>query len=394
MSQRMPMDERRRRLVARHRVGRRASDLTGLADDLVAVHSSDPLTPHLAAWARVEGFATSDLDDHLYRRRALWRTHAMRRTLFVVSAEDWPVFDAAAGRAVAAKERDRLRTGLAAERSEREADRLLATGADEVLDALSAQGPLSTRQLQPLAPTLDAELTRGSGRWTRRTSMRSALLLLLAAEGRIVRADPLGSWRSSQYRWARTEDWFGDAPQRIDEPDGRAALLTRYLRAHGPATTRDVRWWTGWTAAQTRQAVHDVEAVTVATETGDGAEVDGLVLPDDLDATGHTDGGAALLPSLDPTTMGWTDRAWYLGEHGARLFDWMGNAGPTAWWRGRVVGGWGQRPDGRVEVVLLEDAGDEAREALQAEADALTGWLDGTVLSPRFRTPLERELSA
>ena len=74
--------------------------------------------------------------------------------------------------------------------------------------------------------------------------------------------------------------------------------------------------------------------------------------------------------------MGWYDRDWYLGEHRSQVFDTNGNAGPTAWWNGRVVGGWTQDPDGRVELRLLEDVGrDGARRADTAgrRADRMAG---------------------
>jgi hypothetical protein len=58
------------------------------------------------------------------------------------------------------------------------------------------------------------------------------------------------------------------------------------------------------------------------------------------------------------------------------------------------VGGWGQRSDGEVAYRLLEGVGDEATARVEAEAAALTAWLDGVVVTPRFRTPLERELTA
>jgi Winged helix DNA-binding domain len=103
---------------------------------------------------------------------------------------------------------------------------------------------------------------------------------------------------------------------------------------------------------------------------------------------------AALLPALDPTAMGWRDRAWYVGEHTAALFDRSGNIGPTAWWDGRIVGGWAQRPDGEIAVRLLEDTGTEAAAAITAQAQRLREWIGpGTKITPRFRTPLERELA-
>jgi Winged helix DNA-binding domain len=88
--------------------------------------------------------------------------------------------------------------------------------------------------------------------------------------------------------------------------------------------------------------------------------------------------------------MGWFDRDWYLGEHRTQVFDTNGNAGPTAWWNGRVVGGWGQDADGRVEVRLLDDVGRDGLEALARQADALTEWLDGVRINPRFPSPLSR----
>jgi hypothetical protein len=92
--------------------------------------------------------------------------------------------------------------------------------------------------------------------------------------------------------------------------------------------------------------------------------------------------------------MGWKERGWYLGPHAASLFDRNGNAGPTVWWGGQVVGGWAQRKDGGIVHRLLEDVGAEAEAALAAEAESLADWLGTVRITPRFRTPLERELSA
>ena len=44
----------------------------------------------------------------------------------------------------------------------------------------------------------------------------------------------------------------------------------------------------------------------------------GLVLADDLEREARPDPWIALLPSLDPTIMGWTSRDWYLAPHRAR----------------------------------------------------------------------------
>jgi hypothetical protein len=213
------------------------------------------------------------------------------------------------------------------------------------------------------------------------------VLFLLAAEGRIVRARPLGGWTSGRYRWAVLEDWLHGGLPPVDEDAAREALLARWLRAFGPGTLTDVRWWTGWTAAIARRTLGALGAVEAALDDGVG-----YVLPDDLEPPEAPGPWVALLPGLDPTVMGWKERGWYLGDHAARLFDTNGNAGPTVWSDGRVVGGWGQTTDGEVVVRLLEDVGSETRGAIDAEAARLRAWLGDAVVTPRFRTPLEKEL--
>ena len=99
----------------------------------------------------------------------------------------------------------------------------------------------------------------------------------------------------------------------------------------------------------------------------------------------------ALLPALDPTAMGWAQRSWYVGEHHASLFDRSGNIGPTVWIDGRIVGGWAQRRAARSLPACSRTSADAA-----GIARSRRGWPNGSAIrvTPRFRTPLERELSA
>ncbi len=120
----------------------------------------------------------------------------------------------------------------------------------------------------------------------------------------------------------------------------------------------------------------------------------GVLLPDDLDGVAAVEPWVALLPALDPTPMGWAGRDWYLGAHRAALFDRTGNIGPTVWCDGRIVGGWAQRPGAEVVVRVLDDVGAERVAQIEAAAAGLTAAVGGVRVTPRFRTPLERELSA
>jgi hypothetical protein len=215
------------------------------------------------------------------------------------------------------------------------------------------------------------------------------VLFLLALEARILRTRPLGTWISGQYRWAPVAAWLGAPLPELDPREARADLLARWLRAFGPGTSTDVKWWAGWTVAQTTSALADVGAVEVGLE-GDGT---GWVLPDDTGPVRPPRGWVAFLPGLDPTVMGWKERGWYLGPHAAALFERNGNAGPTVWCEGRVVGGWAAVGPGAVAFRVLEDVGQDEMRRIEDEAERLSSWLGEVQVTPRFRTPLERELS-
>jgi hypothetical protein len=155
---------------------------------------------------------------------------------------------------------------------------------------------------------------------------------------------------------------------------GWAELVRRYLGAFGPATEADVVWWLGSTKTAVRRALPDVEAVAVDLEDGGTA----YLLADDLDEEPAVEPWAALLPTLDPTTMGWKVRGFYLDPAAVPyLFDSAGNAGPTAWWDGRIVGSWVQEESARVQVIPRGSLPRAAQRGLQHEADRLTDWFSG-----------------
>ncbi|MBA3840833.1 MAG: winged helix DNA-binding domain-containing protein, partial [Thermoleophilaceae bacterium] len=137
-----------------------------------------------------------------------------------------------------------------------------------------------------------------------------------------------------------------------------------------------------------RKALADLRAVEVDLEGQTG-----YLLPDDVEPTVPVQPWAALLPPLDPTTMGWRDRDWYLGPYKPQLFDASGNAGPTVWWDGRIVGGWRQSEAGEVIVQVLEDIGAEGLRAVEHEAGRLTEWFGGTRALPRFPSPLSKAVA-
>ncbi|WP_409465735.1 winged helix DNA-binding domain-containing protein [Amycolatopsis sp. GA6-003] len=214
------------------------------------------------------------------------------------------------------------------------------------------------------------------------SSSRAAAGSACGGEAVPGRPEP-GAARSGGGATGSTGDWPG-----LSEDEARAALARRWLCAFGPAPVADLRWWTGWTAGQTKKAL---TAVAPAEVDLDGEPA--IALPGDLAPVAAPDPWVALLPALDPTAMGWQSRDWYVGAHRAALFDRSGNIGPTVWSDGRIVGAWAQRPSGEVAVRLLEDLGAEKTAAVDAEAARLSDWLGEARVVPKFRTPAEKELS-
>ena len=358
---------------------------------MIGLHSSDPASVFLSARARTRHFQVADLERALYEQRSLVRMLGMRRTMFVVDRDVAAVMDAACTQALAPAERRRLVQLVEQQGHASDGATWLRRVKKLTMRALDELGEATATELSNAVPQLKLKVAMGVGKtWGADVGISTRVLFLLATEGRIVRARPKGSWISSQYRWATTERWIGLFPD-LDRGAARAELVRRWLHTFGPGTLTDVAWWTGWGQRETRAALEAVGAVEVELETGADT---GYLLAEDLAPARVPKAWVAFLPALDPTVMGWKERDWYLGDHAPRLFDRNGNAGPTVWANGEVVGGWAQRGDGEVVVERLADVNPPMVAMIDREAASLTDWLSGTRVTPRFRTPIEKELSA
>jgi len=194
-----------------------------MVERLVGLQAQVPWNPYLALWSRIEAFDPAALSDAIADRRAV-RAQLMRSTIHLVSARDClaihpltlpllaRVFRTGFGRAVA--------------------------GID--VDAVIAAGRAALTE----QPRSRAELRPGlNQRWP--DTDANALAQAVTFNLPLVQVPPRGLWRQSgQPRWALAEQWL-DAPLDLEpSPD---ALVLRYLAAFGPATTGDIRTWSGIT---------------------------------------------------------------------------------------------------------------------------------------------------
>ncbi len=381
--------ERRARMAVRHHLapGERARTAAAAVTDIIALHGTDPASVYLAARARTRNVDKAAIERELYEERSLVRMLGMRRTVFVVPDDLVPVIQTACTDQIAARLRRQLVRVVREAGIAPDAATWLSEVGEGTVRVLAARGSATGGELARDEPRLRTQIIAAADNpYGDAVNLTTRLLTLLSAEGLIVRGRPRGGWTSSQFTWSA-------APARADLTTAvaRTELARRWLAGFGPAPLSDLQWWAGWTAAQVRQALSTLDVAQVGL---DGAP--GVMLAGDEDPVAPAAPFAALLPALDPSAMGWRERSWYVGGHAAALFDRSGNIGPTAWWDGRIVGGWAQRKDGDIAFRLLEDTGAEAAAAIAAEAERLRDWIgpdSRTRVIPRFRTPLERELA-
>lgn len=378
-------EQRRARLARRHGLAEPLADVQTAVRALVVLHGTDASGPYVASWARVPGFATSDLDDELYGRRSLVRQLAMRRTLWVTGTDLLPAVVASPGARVAGTERRRLVKELGLDGGFGDADAWLDRAAAQVVAVLADGRCRTAAELRTEVPEAGGTFTAApASKWSTVIPVMPRILTYLGASGVLVRGENRGGWTASRPTWTLTETWLGGPLPPVDVAAAHTELVARWLRAFGPGTERDMQWWLGSTLTAVRRSLAELAAVPVGLE---GTESIGWLLPDDLAPVEPPGRWVALLPGLDPTTMGWAERDWYLGAHARQVVDVIGNAGPTIWVDGRVVGAWAAT-SGTIELALLEPVDAWARAAIDDEVARLTDWLAGGKVAPSFPSPL------
>ena len=345
-------DHRRARIARRHGLhpDHRYDSIEAATTAMTAWHATEPSTPHLSLHARMGGLTVADVEAALYDRRSIVRTMAMRRTLWIATRDLLPAVVGGPGRRVADAERRRLAKEAVGPEASTDGS-WIRDACDLIVEYLTGR-EASTRQLREALPTLGGSFTAAPGtKWSADVALMSRLLTILMAEGLVVRGRNAGHWRISRPMWTATAGWLGEPTAPLDPEPAYSRLVERLLRTFGPATEDDLTWWLGSTKGAVRTALAEIDATPVALDDG---SIGWVAADDTADLVGaaSTESWVALLPTLDPTTMGWRERRFYLDPaHTPFLFDSAGNAGTTVWVDGRVVGCWVQDERERVRLV-------------------------------------------
>jgi hypothetical protein len=395
MTRTISVAARRAMIVRRHHLAGDATTPEQVTGAVLALHATDPGSVVLSVFARGRAVALGDVLAAMYERRTLVRWMAMRRTLFVLPRELVPTVHAAVSVPLSVTLRRHLVSTLVRKGSDPPIDgdvgAWLVDVEDGVEAALRARGSATGAQLSRDEPRLRTAITpRAASDGVQ--NVTSQLLAIMGTDGRMVRGTPTGAWTTRQHRWEPIEHWWPDGLPAIPLAEAQRDLVRAWLRAFGPAPVADLEWWTGWTKAAVRSALAGLPLVEVDLDGVPGIMLDDPRCAAELDLPSPAP-VATLLPALDPTPMGWKQRDWLFGIDQGPLFDRNGNLGPTIWWDGEVIGGWAFTPAGEIRTAVLADRGAEAIAAVELAASELHGRLDGAVVRPAFRTPLERSLS-
>ena len=228
---------------------------------MIALHGTDPTTVYLSAWARTRCADLAEVDRALYAERGIVRMLGMRRTMFVVPAPLTPVVQRACTDDVARRLRRALEQALArggpggaSAIGGADPAAWLRDAGEAALRALAARGSASGAELAADEQRLRTQLVyEGDKAYGRTENITSRVLMLLSAEGLIVRGHRRGGWSSGQFEWFPVDAWLPGlsgaalAPAALDAAAARAELARRWLLAFGPAPVSDVQWWAGWT---------------------------------------------------------------------------------------------------------------------------------------------------
>lgn len=302
---------------------------------------------YIALWSRIEGFTRNQLTGSLGRRTVIQGT-MMRATIHMVSRSDYPLLAAAIRRP---RREWWLRTAATRRLGDVDYEQAAAVVRREL-----AGGPLRRETLierLSVAGFPDG-IWEGVGLWVD-----------------LVRVPPSGTWeRRRADLFGLAEEWAG--PIDVEEEDGLAVLVRRYLAGFGPAGAKDIASWSGVPVTTLWPIIESLPLRRFRSESGETLfDVRGGSLPDPA-----TEAPVRFLPTWETALLAHARRTGILAEeHRAALFSTRNpQSTPSFLVDGEVAGTW-RHKEGKVTVEPFHPLPRVARRHLEREADRLQAWL-------------------
>ncbi|MEM7496084.1 MAG: winged helix DNA-binding domain-containing protein [Myxococcota bacterium] len=335
----------------------------------------------LSLLARRPSVRFDDIQEAVAADKVLIRAGAFRGALFVLAAEDYPLyFHALRGVLREAGMQPLVQAGILH-------DTLQSCAA--VLRRESWQGACrhDHEVLELLQPMLACRPKGDLAGLTLRKLCDAGVLVRVAAKAAT----------SNQFTYGLMHEWFPALQENpLEEKEARAELLRHYLACHAPATVQDMIWWTGLSAKETKQALEalgkelvpvrvqgDKRSFIALRESLAGGRAPLLQKPsvksERFEGRGSEQekprsgppGAVVFLPPWDPFPLGWENKSLILEK---KWQPWVyasaANAASVIVHRGRIVGVWqlqgGSRAALELHVFATTAKGDKAAVLAQA----------------------------
>jgi winged helix DNA-binding protein len=310
----------------------RSDSVVDVVRNLCGVQAQVLSAAGLALRARTNGLKAQQVDRARTRDRSIVLTWAMRGTLHLVAAEDYPWLIPLVTEPHVANAHRRLKQ-----------EGVLAGQPDEavrhIAQMLKREGPLTRKEI--------AEHLKRLGIHTAGQAI-AHLVWLAAAQGLIC----YGPDRDGEHCFVRVEDWLGKS-RPVAREKALANLAVRYLNAHAPATPRDLVFWSGIRMVDAKRAwtligdrLHEVETPSGPCWTLRSTPAQA------------PPGIVRLLPAFDEYLLGWKDREFAVaGEHRTKINRGGGWLHPVVLADGRAVGTWRTKQTPKKLRIELEPFG-------------------------------------
>lgn len=325
------------RLGAQLLAGTPARDPAAVAGRLLAVQAQDLQGARLAIRARTSRLTSARIDRAFTAERSIVITWLNRGTLHLVRSDDYAWLHSLTTPALVSGNARRLREeGVSARAAEK--------GVALIKRSLAGEGPLTRHEI---GERLRAARVPVAGQ------ALVHLLVLASLRGLVVRGPMVGG----QHAFVLTRDWLGET-QPVDRDLALAELAHRYLAGHGPASDRDLAYWSGLALRDARAGMKAIGSEVVERDLGrfslkSRRSTSELPPP-------------RLLGPFDPVLFGWTSREPVLGAE-ARAVVAGGVFRPFAMVDGRAAATWTIR-SGDVHLKPFRKLSERDSAALKAEA--------------------------
>lgn len=338
------------------------TELHNVTRDICGLHAQVMSCAELTLWARVDGITRDDVQEALWDHRSLVKAWAMRGTLHLFTAADFPLYAAAL----------RTRRGFL-NPSWLKFHGLTMEDIEAVIEGvrIALDGRCLTRE------ELGEEVVRITGLEGLRAELRSGwggILKPAAYSGYLC----FGPMQGRNVTFVRPDGWLNDWYD-IDPEEALREIARRYLTAYGPLTRDELARWWGMRPADARVVLDalagEIEEVEVA-----GRRAWALAEHVEDMASSAPRDIVRLLPGFDQYVVSVAPHVHSLlpGPYKDRIYRTAGWVSPVVLVDGRIEGVWRHEKRGSHIALVVEpfaSLSNEVKRRIADEAERLGAFL-------------------